>query len=112
VSRPILEMQEQTSAIAGACSRLMHTADPMEALLIDATDPEMSDVTDEERHLALLAYETEGLLFDPHYGAKALAQAVALIRQGARHQIVLWHTGGLPAALPWLAEGVPDDRWS
>jgi hypothetical protein len=37
---------------------------------------------------------------------------VALIRQGARHQIVLWHTGGLPAALPWLAEGVPDDRWS
>lgn len=103
VSRSMDEMRGQTSSIAEACSRLMRTANPHEALLVDASIPGMSAVTDAERADALLAYETEGLLFDPAYGVKALHEALEMVRRGASGPIVLWHTGGLVSAIPLIA---------
>jgi D-cysteine desulfhydrase len=103
VSRPIDEMHEQTSSIAAACSRSMLTAEPHDALLVDATVPGMAAVTEGERVDALLAFDTEGLLFDPSYGVKALHHALTMIRQGSTEPIILWHTGGLTSAIPLIA---------
>jgi D-cysteine desulfhydrase family pyridoxal phosphate-dependent enzyme len=44
--------------------------------------------------------ETEGLLLDPVYTARAAAGLIALIRQGFFHPdetVLFWHTGGTPA---------------
>jgi D-cysteine desulfhydrase len=103
VSRPMDEMRAHSSSIAAACSRMMLTAEPLEAMLVDATAPGMSAVTEDERSGAVLAYETEGLLFDPFYGVKALHEALEMIRRGSSGPIVLWHTGGLTSAVPLIA---------
>ncbi|MDQ1398086.1 MAG: D-cysteine desulfhydrase, partial [Acidimicrobiaceae bacterium] len=46
-----------------------------------------------------IAYETEGLILDPVYSAKAFGVVLDLIAEGFRQPIVFWHTGGLPAAI-------------
>jgi 1-aminocyclopropane-1-carboxylate deaminase/D-cysteine desulfhydrase-like pyridoxal-dependent ACC family enzyme len=49
-----------------------------------------------------LAARTEGLLLDPVFTAKALAELPRLLDQ-VGGPVVFWHTGGLPAALWRLA---------
>lgn len=103
VSRSMDQMRVRTLSLAAACSRIMLTVEPQEAVLVDATVPGMSAVTEAERTDAVLAYQTEGLLIDASYGAKALHQALEMIRGGSSGPIVLWHTGGLTSSIPLIA---------
>jgi 1-aminocyclopropane-1-carboxylate deaminase/D-cysteine desulfhydrase-like pyridoxal-dependent ACC family enzyme len=107
VSRPLAEMTEHVSNLATACSDLMGTPRPSSARIVDATEPGMDAVTEAERSLVAQAYQSEGLLFDPSYGAKSLRHVAELIRTGATQQVVLWHTGGISSAIPLVAQGVP-----
>ena len=46
--------------------------------------------------------QTEGLLLDPVYTARAASGMIDLIRQGffsTRERVLFWHTGGTPALL-------------
>ena len=49
--------------------------------------------------------ETEGILLDSHYGIPAFDVAMEL-HATDREPVVLWQTGGLPAAIEFL--GVSD----
>jgi hypothetical protein len=60
-------------------------------------------LTDADLNHVRLALDSEGVLFDPTYGAKALTAVVRLVAAGERAPIVLWHGGGTPAALSLLA---------
>jgi D-cysteine desulfhydrase len=90
----VLELAEQCAASNG-------TPPPVESdlTLIDSVGEGFGRVTDQDRGSMLLALTSEGVLVDPTYGAKAVTAAVRLIEAGDRAPLVLWHTGGLPAAL-------------
>ena len=50
-----------------------------------------------------LAFQTEGIVLDPTYTAKAMAGLVDLVRKGhfkAGENVVFFHTGGTPALFP------------
>jgi D-cysteine desulfhydrase len=53
---------------------------------------------DAEHDVALLALETEGLVLDPHYTARAFPIALRLLEEDDA-PVVFWHTGGSPAAI-------------
>ncbi|MGY5451494.1 D-cysteine desulfhydrase family protein [Agarivorans sp. MS3-6] len=55
---------------------------------------------DAEREAIMLLAQTEGILLDPVYTAKAMAGLIARVRQGCyspQQKILFWHTGGAPA---------------
>jgi 1-aminocyclopropane-1-carboxylate deaminase/D-cysteine desulfhydrase-like pyridoxal-dependent ACC family enzyme len=54
--------------------------------------------TPEERSAALLALETEGLVLDSHYTARAFPIALRQLEQDGP-PVVFWHTGGLSGAI-------------
>jgi D-cysteine desulfhydrase len=57
-------------------------------------------IGDAEREAIMLLAETEGILLDPVYTAKAMAGLIARVRQGAYRSdqnLLFWHTGGTPA---------------
>lgn len=93
VSRPLPRIR---SEILGLAARV--TPEPVtDWELIDAT----GSVDDQDVRTMLAALRADGVLFDGKYGTKALA-AVARLRHRTEAPIVLWHTGGLPAALDLL----------
>jgi len=102
VSRPLEEMRRHVTTLTRACTQLLEVAAPSDAVIVDASMTGMGTTTDAERMIVSLAYESEGLLFDPSYGAKALVEVQRLVRTGFSRPIVLWHTGGLPSALSLL----------
>jgi len=54
--------------------------------------------TDESREAAQLFAETEGILLDPVYTAKAAAGLIAYCREGRfrkTDRVLFWHTGGV-----------------
>lgn len=104
VSRPVDEVREHAVSLALECSRMMSTPTPLNPVLVDATDPGMSGVSDEEHRDAVRAYEAEGLFFDPSYGVKALHYALSMVRSGVTDPVVLWHTGGLASAIGLIAD--------
>ncbi|WP_113703507.1 1-aminocyclopropane-1-carboxylate deaminase/D-cysteine desulfhydrase [Nonomuraea lactucae] len=96
VSRPLPEIRGE---ILGLVARITPEA-VTDWELIDAMEAaEAAD--DRDVHTMLAALRADGVLFDAKYGTKALA-AVARLRARADRPIVLWHTGGLPAALDLL----------
>lgn len=64
--------------------------------LVDARGPGHGLASEEGRQAADAALRTEGLVVDPVYTAKALAE---LRRATDEPVVVFWHTGGLPGAL-------------
>ena len=107
VSRPAAQMSVHVTALSTACSALMGSS-PARAdsfTLVDrATDddaPEDDDARDDDGGGARLMRETEGILLDPHYGVPAFDVAMDL-RATDREPVVLWQTGGLPAAIEVL----------
>ena len=64
-----------------------------------------SDVLEGDGGGARLMRETEGILLDSHYGIPAFDVAMEL-HATDREPVVLWQTGGLPAAIEFL--GVSD----
>ncbi|MGW4472723.1 1-aminocyclopropane-1-carboxylate deaminase/D-cysteine desulfhydrase [Nonomuraea sp. NPDC004354] len=93
VSRPLPRIRDE---ILGLVARMGHEA-VTNWKLIDATGA----AGDRDGPIMLAALRADGVLFDAKYGTKALA-AVARLRPDTHAPVVLWHTGGLPAALDLL----------
>jgi D-cysteine desulfhydrase len=107
VSRPAPRIHAEILALAGRCAALIDGPAVREAdlNLVDGVGPGFGRLTDADRDHVRLAHHSEGVLFDPTYGAKALTAVVNLVAAGERAPIVLWHGGGIPAALSLLAGG-------
>jgi D-cysteine desulfhydrase len=105
VSRPAPRIRAEILALAGSCAALLHgpTVRDTDLNLVDAVGPGFGRLTDADLRHARLALDSEGVLVDPTYGAKALTAVLDLVEAGERAPIVLWHGGGVPAALSLLA---------
>jgi 1-aminocyclopropane-1-carboxylate deaminase/D-cysteine desulfhydrase-like pyridoxal-dependent ACC family enzyme len=87
---------------------------PLTGIAIDPTSIELTDAqlgagygipTTAAGAATELLARTEGILVDPIYTAKALAEVIARIRDGrVEGTVVFWHAGGTPA----LFEVLPD----
>lgn len=101
VSRPAAQLSTQVIDLSTACSELMGTipAAPGAFTLIDRAGNDGTREGDWRQARSML--ETEGILLDPHYGVPTFAAAMDL-RATQREPVVLWQTGGLPAAIEFL----------
>jgi D-cysteine desulfhydrase len=105
VSRPAARIRTEVRALAGRCAALVHGPTVREAdlHLVDAVGPGFGRLAEADRDHLRLALDSDGVLVDPTYGAKALTAVVGMVAEGERAPIVLWHGGGTPAALTLLA---------
>jgi 1-aminocyclopropane-1-carboxylate deaminase/D-cysteine desulfhydrase-like pyridoxal-dependent ACC family enzyme len=105
VSRPAPRIRAEILALAGRCAALLHGPPVRDAdlNLVDAVGPGFGRLTDADLRHVRLALDSEGVLVDPTYGAKALTAVLDLVEAGEQAPIVLWHGGGVPAALSLLA---------
>ena len=105
VSRPAAQMCDHVIALSTACSALMGTS-PARAdsfTLVDRTSDDHA--REDDGGGARVMREAEGILLEPHYGVPAFDVAMEL-HATDREPVVLWQTGGLPAAIEFL--GVSD----
>jgi D-cysteine desulfhydrase len=104
VSRPLGACAERVLALARAAAELLGApaADAGQVEVRDARGPGYGLASAQGAWAAGLAARTEGLLLDPVFTAKALAELPRLLDQ-VGGPVVFWHTGGLPAALWRLA---------
>jgi D-cysteine desulfhydrase len=105
VSRPPVQVRQTVAALAQACGSLLAVpmARPDQIQVVDARGPGFGLASDDGERARRLAWDTEGLVLDPVYTAKAFAALLDLIAGGFRQPVVFWHTGGLPAALHHLS---------
>jgi D-cysteine desulfhydrase len=108
VSRPVDECVARVDALARTCTNRLGVRHPQpdEVTVIDARGPGFGRPSDAGSRFAALAADTEGMLLDPVYTAKALAQLSQL--RDVTGPIVFWHTGGLASAI--AAGGDPARR--
>lgn len=108
VSRPPAEISAHVLRLAQACASLLELAnvEPVRVEVADALGPGFALPSKDGEAAARLLFQTEGLLLDPVYTAKAFAEVLRLVDGGMTGPIVFWHTGGLVAALHHLVEGV------
>jgi 1-aminocyclopropane-1-carboxylate deaminase/D-cysteine desulfhydrase-like pyridoxal-dependent ACC family enzyme len=78
--------------------------DPAEIELTDAQrGPGYGVATPAAREATELLARTEGILVDPIYTAKALAELIARVRDGRlQATVVFWHAGGTPGLFETL----------
>ncbi len=100
VSRKCDEAESRILGIAGQCARLLGTSPPTNPRLkmIDARGPGYGETWLEATTASDIARDTEGLILDPVYTAKALA-TLGQIAADLRGPVVFWHTGGIATAL-------------
>ncbi len=101
VSRPVDECQERVLRLARGAASLCNwpAANFSDVDVRDMRGPGYGIPSAEGRAAARLAAHHEGLLLDPVFTAKAMAQVIRLSSTGPPAPIVFWHTGGLVAAL-------------
>jgi 1-aminocyclopropane-1-carboxylate deaminase/D-cysteine desulfhydrase-like pyridoxal-dependent ACC family enzyme len=114
VSRPLPELSTHVRALAHGCAELLGVTrrDAFAPSLLQAPgglhgEPKSS--TADEHAAALLALESEGLVLDADYTARAFAIALRqLALEGP--PVVFWHTGGLAGAVSaFLTAGIDRD---
>jgi 1-aminocyclopropane-1-carboxylate deaminase/D-cysteine desulfhydrase-like pyridoxal-dependent ACC family enzyme len=107
VSRPVDECVSRIGALARACTDRLGVRPPRtdEVTVKDARGPGFGRPSDAGRRSAALAADTEGILLDPVYTAKALAELPHL--RDVTGPIVFWHTGGLASAIAAGADPAP-----
>ncbi len=110
-SRPAGHVRAEAAAIAGEGARILGidvTAEPAEFTVEDAfVGPGYGINTPASLEAVRLFAETEGILIDPVYTAKAAAAMIAHIRAGRflPDQTVLFlHTGGTPALFSYAED--------
>lgn len=98
VSRPPDEIAEKVYGLAHECAKLLGHPEPDQSRLeiVDGRGPGFGVPGPGDLAAAALALETEGLLLDHTYTAKALA---ILLDRRPRGPVVFWHTGGLVTAI-------------
>ena len=104
VSRPVDECLTRVLRLAQGAASLCGwpVADPGDVDVRDLRGPGYGIPSAESSAAARLAAHREGLLLDPVFTAKAMAQVMRLATADSPGPIVFWHTGGLLAAL-WAA---------
>lgn len=104
VSRPLLEITDRVTELAGECAALLAAPVPPPPELVDARGAGFGVASPRERGCARLALHTEGLLLDDTYGAEAFTVLVDRVRADQGGPVVYWHTGGLIPAIATLTE--------
>ena len=110
VSRPVPEIEAKVHRLAACCADLLGAPppDPAAVRFVDGRGPGFGAASDVDRAAARLALETEGLLLDATYTAKALA---VLVAHEPGRPVVFWHTGGLVTAIAeYVTEGAVRER--
>jgi 1-aminocyclopropane-1-carboxylate deaminase/D-cysteine desulfhydrase-like pyridoxal-dependent ACC family enzyme len=107
VSRPSAQMAAHVMNLSLACSALMGTISAASGAftLVDCAGE--SHAPEGDGGGARLMRESEGVLLDSHYGIPAFDVAMELPAT-EREPVLLWQTGGLPAAIEFLSVGVSD----
>lgn len=109
VSRPVWECSSQVAALAAGCCGLLGTVPPSSGAVrvVDARGPGYGLPSKPGARAARLAADTEGLLLDPVFTAKALGVVSSLGREvdEAGADVVFVHTGGLATSLAALVSG-------
>lgn len=98
VSRPVPEIEAKVRRLADRCAALLGVPPPSAPAVrfTDARGPGFAAASEEGRNAARQALETEGLLLDATYTAKAFA---VLLGERPAGPVVFWHTGGLATAI-------------
>jgi D-cysteine desulfhydrase len=105
VSRPLAQLTPHLRELAEACADLLGARAPdpaaLELLETNGFHDSAHGLDAAEHEARLLALETEGVVLDPHYTARAFPIALRLIeeRRAEAVPVVFWHTGGAPAAI-------------
>lgn len=101
VSRPPEVCAGRVLALARAAADLLGQpgAEAGNVAVRDARGPGYGIPSAAGEQAAAVAARTEGLLLDPVFTAKALAELPRLLEEGSGGPVVFWHTGGTPAAL-------------
>jgi 1-aminocyclopropane-1-carboxylate deaminase/D-cysteine desulfhydrase-like pyridoxal-dependent ACC family enzyme len=104
VSRPAGEIRARIAEIAGGCAVLLGAPAPGPASVevVDARGPGYGLPSKPGIRAARIAADTEGLLLDHVFTAKALGVLTSL---GGDGDLVFLHTGGVASSLAALAEG-------
>jgi D-cysteine desulfhydrase len=103
VSRPLASLAPHLRALVTSCADLVGVARPDPTLLSLVQAPgELHSATcgptAEARSAARLALETEGLVLDDDYTARAFPTALRQLGE-AGPPVVFWHTGGIAGAI-------------
>ena len=104
VSRPADDMSDIVLRLSQGCAGGLGLAMPGVAD-IDVRDligPGFGIASTDDRLSARQALQSEGLLLDHYYGAKAMTLLRRLLESGFPTPVVFWHTGGVSAALTTL----------
>jgi D-cysteine desulfhydrase len=109
VARPEAELQPIIEGLAGELATMAGIDAPSAGAIELDGSPRGKGYglpTAAATEAAALLAETEGILVDPVYTAKALAGLVDRVRAGAfdGQRVVFWHGGGLPAIFEDLGE--------
>jgi len=101
VSRPVDECRKRVLDLARGCAGILGTREAAEddVDVRDALGPGYGLPSPEGVAAARLAAETEGLLLDPVFTAKAFAVLVSMVQGGFDAPAVFVHTGGLASVL-------------
>ena len=103
VSRPVVEARTRVASLAAGCAALLGGPAPGDGLVevADARGPGYGVASEAGARAAHLAAETEGLLLDHVFTAKALGLAETLFRS-KEDAVVFVHTGGIATSLAAL----------
>jgi len=101
VSRPADESRERVLELARGCAGILGTPEAAEVDVDvrDARGPGYGLPSPEGVAAARLAAETEGLLLDPVFTAKAFAVLVSMVQGGLDAPAVFVHTGGVASVV-------------
>ena len=102
VSRPPAQMAAQVMHLSRACSALMGTSPAATGAFTLVDRAGEGRMHEGDGGGARLMRESEGILLDSHYGIPAFDVAMELPAT-EREPVVLWQTGGLPAAIEFLS---------
>ena len=106
VSRSLASLAPHLRTLVAGCAEELGVPlpEPVTPKLIQVSGG-LHGPTPDERSAALLALETEGLVLDGHYTARAFPIAMRQMEQDGP-PVVFWHTGGLSDAISsYLAAG-------
>lgn len=108
VSRPLDAITPHVHDLAAACAALLDAPAPRRnaVRLITTRGTLHGPADDAELAAARTALQTEGLVLDAGYTARALLVALDQAREDGP-PVVFWHTGGLVNAISDLAAGAP-----
>ena len=111
VSRPAPQMASHVLALAAACSALMGSRPATSGAftIVDRTGDVLTEERADGMGAARFMRESEGILLDPHYGIPTFEVAWTLPAT-AEEPVVLWQTGGIPAAIENLDAGDEHER--